>query len=195
VSITWGPGAEFGIVPLADGRIYWYGSVNAPPGDRAADQTAAAARRFAGWHEPVAALIGATGTVLRHDLRRLPPLRTFVSGRVALLGDAAHAMTPYLGQGGAQAIEDAVVLGACCTPGRPVPAALAEYDARRRPRAQAVAAASDRVGRFGQQLTNPVLLAVRNTALRLMPPAAGLRAMARYTHWQPDDAAAQRAAG
>src|SRR3954471_16453652 len=86
-------------------------------------------------------------------------------------GDAAHAMTPYLGQGGAQAIEDAVVLGACCVPGRPVPEALVEYDARRRPRAQAMAAASARVGRFGQQVTNPLLLAVRNTAIRLMPPA------------------------
>jgi hypothetical protein len=62
---------------------------------------------------------------------------------------------------------------------------LAEYDARRRPRSQAVALASYRVGRFGQQLTNPVLVAVRNAAMRWTPPRVALRSMARYAAWRP----------
>jgi 2-polyprenyl-6-methoxyphenol hydroxylase-like FAD-dependent oxidoreductase len=63
--------------------------------------------------------------------------------------------------------------------------ALAEYDARRRPRSQAVAAASYRIGRFGQQLSNPVAVAVRNAALRRIPARVALRAMARYADWRP----------
>ena len=67
-------------------------------------------------------------------------------------------MTPNLGQGAAQAIEDAVVLGAVLPDRAPLAEGLAEYDARAGRARQAVARASYRIGRFGQQLSNPVLV-------------------------------------
>ncbi|MBY8870357.1 FAD-dependent monooxygenase [Micromonospora sp. PLK6-60] len=187
--VTWGPGAEFGIVPMGDGRVYWYGAVTAPPGGQAPDELAEVRRRFGSWHEPIPALLDATApaAVLRHDLHHLAePLPSYVRGRVALLGDAAHAMTPNLGQGAQQALEDAVVLGAACAggPGR-LPDALDSYDRQRRPRSQEVARASLRAGRFGQQLRNPLAVAARAMLLRLTPPRAALRAMARYADWTP----------
>ena len=185
VAITWGRGAEFGMVPLGDGRVYWFGAANAPEGSRAADERSAVRHIFGGWHEPVPQLLEATTTVLRHDLRHLPePLPTYVRGSVALLGDAAHAMTPNLGQGAAQVVEDAVELGATCRPDRPVAEGLAEYDARRRPRSQAVARASYRIGRIGR-ITHPLLVAARDTAIRCTPSPLALRSMARYTDWRP----------
>ncbi|MCZ7374567.1 FAD-dependent oxidoreductase [Micromonospora sp. WMMC250] len=188
-AITWGPGAEFGMVPIGDGQLYWYAALNAPPGGHAPDELAALRERFGDWHDPIPALMAATppGVVLRNDIHHLAvPLPTYVRGRVALLGDAAHAMTPNLGQGAGQAIEDAVVLGAACAAGATaVPAALAAYDEQRRPRSQAVARASFVAGRFGQQLRNPIAVAMRDNALRLTPARAALRSMARYADWRP----------
>ncbi|MDR7281141.1 FAD-dependent monooxygenase [Catenuloplanes atrovinosus] len=182
VAISWDRGAEFGMVPLIDGRVYWYGAVNAAPGEPAGDEAARVRARFGGWHAPIPDLLAATGTVLRDDLACLDePLGSYVKGRVALVGDAAHPMTPNLGQGANQALEDAVVLAAVA--GRPD--GLAEYDRQRRPRSQRVARASRAIGRFGQQLDNPLAVAARNAVMRLTPPGLALRSMARYADWRP----------
>ncbi len=184
--VSLGPGAEFGMVRVGGGRVYWYGAVNAPALPQKAaqqepgDEWASVRSRFGAWHDPIPALLAATPpeAVLRHDVYHLAtPLPSYVEGRVVLVGDAAHAMTPFLGQGACQALEDAVVLGQLAGD-------LAEYDRQRRPRTQQVARASLRTGRLGQQLTNPVAVAVRNTLLRLMPPSVVARATAAVTAWR-----------
>ena len=189
VAISWGRGTEFGMVPLADGRVYWFGAANAPAGERAPDEMAEVRRRFGSWHEPIPDLLDATdpGAVLRNDIFELAtPLQTFVRGRVALLGDAAHAMTPNLGQGAGQALEDAAVLAICLqAPEVDVEAALARYDALRRPRTQALVRQSHLVGRFGQQLHHPLAVALRNTLVRLTPSTVTLKSASRATDWQP----------
>ncbi|MEV0720447.1 FAD-dependent oxidoreductase [Asanoa sp. NPDC050611] len=186
VAITWGPGAEFGMVPLGDGRVYWFGSVTSPPKAWHDDELAAVRARFGGWHDPIPALMSATTAALRDDLYHLAtPVPSYVHGRVALLGDAAHAMTPNLGQGANQAIEDAVVLASCCDPAGDLAAGLAAYDAQRRPRSQRVARAAYQMARIGQGLHNPVAVALRNAVIRLTPDNAGLRQMAGFARWNP----------
>ncbi|PFG37916.1 2-polyprenyl-6-methoxyphenol hydroxylase-like FAD-dependent oxidoreductase [Georgenia soli] len=189
VTSTWGPGTEFGIVPLLDGRVYWFAAAPAPEGERSADELGDLRRRFRHWHAPIPALLasGQPEDVLRHDLYELGrPLRSFVRGPVALLGDAAHAMTPHLGQGAAQALEDAVVLGRACAPDRPVEVSLAVYDRTRRPRAQAVATASRWAGRVGHELRLAPAVALRNAVMRRLPAALALRPLTRFTRWDPD---------
>jgi 2-polyprenyl-6-methoxyphenol hydroxylase-like FAD-dependent oxidoreductase len=120
--------------------------------------------------------------VLRHDLYDLPPLPSYVHGRVALLGDAAHAMTPNLGQGACQALEDAVTLAHCLDGTPDVGAALRSYDLLRRPRTQAVTRRSARLGAVGQLSWPPAVL-LRDTVARLTPTRATLRSMTPVLGW------------
>ncbi|BDT93632.1 hypothetical protein IFM12275_36080 [Nocardia sputorum] len=137
---TWGRGARFGAHPLTDRRVFWFLTVRQhEPGTRYEDDRAELRRRVGDWHDPIPALLAATTpeAILCHDISDLNPLPSFADGRVVLLGDAAHAMTPFLAQGACQALEDATVLAAELRGGA-VPAALARFDQLRRPRSQQV---------------------------------------------------------
>lgn len=186
--LTWGRGMEFGHIAFLDGRAEWHAVLSLPAGTRFADPLAELRRRFHHWHDPIPALLEATrpAAVLHHDVNELrTPLPSYAVGRIALLGDAAHAMTPNLGQGACQALEDAVVLAAALGAEPTVETALARYDAERRPRSQAVARAAGQAGRMGQQLSHPVAVALRNSAMRLTPSRITMRTILRHHAWVP----------
>jgi 2-polyprenyl-6-methoxyphenol hydroxylase-like FAD-dependent oxidoreductase len=184
LSTSFGRGTEVGVLPLTGGDVYWFISYLTEPDEQPVDLKEA----FGGWHDPIPALIDATPpeAVLHHDLYHLgTPLKTYTRGRIALLGDAAHAMPPFLGQGGCQALEDAVVLAHAMSTEDTVEAALKSYDEQRRPRSQQVARESVRMGKLGPQLANPVAVALRAAVLRLLPAKVTARAGARITGWRP----------
>ena len=98
---------------------------------------------FAGWHPQVRALIAGTEPVFKWALFDRPPLETWTRGRVTLLGDAAHPMLPFMGQGASQSIEDAFVLARCLAADRDDPQrAIEAYVGRRRERTAALQTAS-----------------------------------------------------
>lgn len=182
---TWGNGTEFGVVPIVDGRVYWFAALSLPANTKLDRDDVL--RRFGDWHAPIGELIATTpwDSVLRHDIHVLArPLRSFVGGRVALVGDAAHAMTPFLGQGGCQAIEDAVVLAASLARS-PVPQGLRVYDTVRVRRANSVARLSWLMGKLGPQLAIRPIIAARNAVLRAVPTSVTARGMARVADWTP----------
>ncbi|MEV6608664.1 FAD-dependent monooxygenase [Kutzneria sp. NPDC051319] len=170
-AVTWGAGERFGFTAMTGGRFYCFATGRtAPYGRRGLDELR---ERFGDWPEPIPRLLAATTAVVRRDLYDLPPLRSYADGRVALLGDAAHAMTPSLGQGACQALEDAVTLAAV---------GLAGYDRLRLRRTQAIVRKSARLSAVSQWSWPPAVRA-RDIAARLTPAAATLRAMDPVLGW------------
>src|SRR5262249_22803668 len=135
-------------------------------------------------HEPITAVLEATGVehILQTDLSDRDPLPHWVVRRIALLGDAAHPMTPDLGQGGAQAIEDGVVLGELLRPDADPIGALREYESRRMPIAYDILRRARRHYRIAQ-LENPLLCAVRNQAVQILPSAVARLIGVRRPQW------------
>jgi 2-polyprenyl-6-methoxyphenol hydroxylase-like FAD-dependent oxidoreductase len=210
---TWGRGKLFGVMPLADGRVYCYAAAVAEPGAPVSAEIAEGfapgayppaeqdlgeqrelLRVFCTWHEPIPTLVQlvSPAAVLRHDVAELAaPLRSFHQGRVALLGDAAHPMTPNLGQGACQAIEDAVVLARLMagsgSGAASVGAALATYTAQRLPRTTQVVRWSRRMGAMSTWKA-PAAVAFRDQLAAVMgkvAPAAALRGLAPIYDWRP----------
>ncbi|HET9656997.1 MAG TPA: FAD-dependent monooxygenase [Kineosporiaceae bacterium] len=183
---TWGrDGQRFAVVPMSGDRWYCYATATTPPGRRAADECAELSARFGSWHEPVATVVaGLTpGQVLHQDIEELGvALPALHSGRVAVLGDAAHAMTPDLGQGACTALEDAVVLAAELAR-RPVAPALEEYTRQRLPRTTAIATRSRRAGRV-YQAPYPVQGLVARL-MGLVPDVAIARGLGPVLDWRP----------
>lgn len=113
------------------------------------------------------------------------PLPRWTNGKVALLGDAAHPVLPFLAQGGVLAIEDAAVLAECVSQ-QPtdLASALLTYERLRQPRAAKVQAASERNGRL-YHLAGP-LASARNLALRAIPPVRLIASYDWLYGWRPD---------
>jgi 2-polyprenyl-6-methoxyphenol hydroxylase-like FAD-dependent oxidoreductase len=193
---TWGPGSVFGVMPLADGRVYCYAAAPAPRGAHSPDdELAELVRRFGGWHKPIPALLGSVApeAVLRHDVAELAaPLPAMHRGRVAFLGDAAHPMTPNLGQGACQALEDAAVLARLTTglSGSDVTDMLARYTAMRLARTTKIVQLSRRAGRMTTWTSRPAIALRDGLAWTLgkVAPSAALRGVASIYDWQPPPA-------
>jgi salicylate hydroxylase len=148
-------------------------------------------RRLAPFHASLAALLAPAADSSpwpwrQWTLHTLPPLPAWVYGRIALIGDAAHPMLPYLAQGGALALEDAIVLAQCLHAAAEPCTALARFQAQRATRARRVQAASLRQGRIYHL---PPPLSLGRDAVLALAPSAGL--MARYDWlygWRPPEA-------
>lgn len=198
-SETWGRRERFGVVPIGERAAYLFATATVPAGGRAADGDAELAElrhRFGTWHAPVPALLDAAdpATVLRHDVHGLPRVpTTFHRGTVALVGDAAHAMEPNLGQGAGLALEDAVTLAHLVADAPSIERALARYTAERRPRAARLVATSAALGRATQH-SGPIGSAVRDLVVRWTPDALALRGSDRTMGWRPPTAGSTTAA-
>jgi len=163
----WGRGMFAGVTPAGTGRTNWY----VPVADSARVSTFADLQdRLAGWPPEIRDTVARTDprALLRHPLQDLPPLPAYSRGRFVLVGDAAHAMAPSLGQGACQAVLDALALARLLDEDDVVPA-LVRYDRLQRPVGERLVRRSRRL--LALQLS-PRWAPVRDLALRLTRPVS-----------------------
>jgi 2-polyprenyl-6-methoxyphenol hydroxylase-like FAD-dependent oxidoreductase len=177
---SWGRGRRFLVAPIGRGRVYWAAAKNAPQGAQGEpdeSEKESLLRTFQDWHEPTEELIRGTDerTIVHTDIYDRDPLgEPWGEGRISLLGDAAHPMTPDLGQGACQAIEDAVELAKCLSEESEPASALRHYEAHRTRRVAVIVRRSRRLGRVAQ-LENPLLCQLRDVLLKVTPDQVLLR--------------------
>lgn len=184
VSESWGRGVRFGIVPIDGARVYWFAVASVDP---LADRRAAREfliRTFGHWHAPVGALLHETPAEVILESRVVDrlPIPAWHDRRLILLGDAAHPMTPNLGQGGCQAIEDAVVLAyllRAAADGRlSMDEVGSRFESLRRRRVQSIVDQSFAMGRIAKH-ANPLIVAARDLLFRMIPPRVQEQRLAR----------------
>jgi len=149
-----GPAKRYGIMPISDDLLYTFGTVAHPKGDHIppADWPArmrAAFAEFAGPVAPFRTQIGPDSEVLFTAVEEIAMPLPWHAGRVLLIGDAAHASTPFMGQGGAMAMQDGVVLARALAAAPDLPDALDMFEALRFPICQFVQDVSRAVGEAG----------------------------------------------
>ena len=177
---TWGAGKRFGIFPIHGDRVYWWATNNATEGERdpIGGPQSLLLSLFNRWHEPIGALIraGDGPTILRNDIYDRDPVASWGHGRLTLLGDAAHPMTPNFGQGACQAIEDSMELACCLAATAKVEVALNEYERKRIKRIKAIVLASRRLGDVAQ-FERPLLCRLRDLVFQLTPNSLTYRGL------------------
>lgn len=168
-----GCGDRFGITPIHAPSVYWFAVVNMPAGQvrPATERKKFLMQHFQRWPHPVEHLIDVTDarTIVETPIYDIEPLARWSEGRVTLLGDAAHAATPDMGQGACMAIEDAVVLARCLSQEEELTAALNRYEAERKPRTTWIIKRSRAIGRFAHW-ENPLLCTIRELMLSMFAP-------------------------
>lgn len=174
---TWAPAALFGVTPTGRDATNWYACVRSEQ-RFAGPQLPHLWRLFGRWHAGVDAVLGRISEegVLHHQLVETPPLPSYVDDRAALVGDAAHAMGPFLGRGACEALVDGVVLGQCLSAASTAHEGLRRYDAARRRKTQSLVHASRLTGRFAMMGTGA---SARNAALGAAGRGAAVIAMLR----------------
>jgi 2-polyprenyl-6-methoxyphenol hydroxylase-like FAD-dependent oxidoreductase len=185
---AWGKGCQFGITPMSQGRAYWFVQKYTPEGesDKPGGRKNEVLELFQDWHDPIPAVIEATAEsdILRNDIYELKHLRQWSRGRVTLLGDAAHAMTPNLGQGACQAIEDAIVLAASLKDSTNIAAALKSYEKRRVTRVNRISRLAHFIGQ-AVQWEHPILSVPRNIIIKSIPVSMAIKQFMWLLDYQP----------
>lgn len=163
---AWGDGTRFGFVKLHGNKVYWFAVIN----ENLMDDAKSVSSYFKNYHADVVAIIEATKKedIYFNSIIDLEPIHTWQNGTACLIGDAAHATTPNMGQGACQAIEDAYVISKLLEKNTDFTFVFSEYQKLRMKKAHLVVNNSWRIGAFIHH-PNRLVQKFRNFVFKRIP--------------------------
>ncbi len=166
----WGSGKRFGFVHITDQEVYWYALANYKTDYKLEFANIALEKLFEDFNPLIGKLIQATDRddIITNEMMDLKPIPTWHDKNVCLVGDAAHATTPNMGQGACQAIESAYVLAQCLSDEQEIKEAFKTFEKIRKKKAVGVVNDSWRVGKIAHW-KNDLGIKLRNSAMRIIP--------------------------
>ncbi|MCH5715757.1 FAD-dependent monooxygenase [Niabella hibiscisoli] len=169
---AWGRGRRFGFVYLNSTTLYWYAVADEKT---AAEHQHRLSLLFKDFHTDIQEMIEMTPekTIILGPLADLKPFSGWHAGNACLIGDAAHATTPNMGQGACQAIEDAYALGSLLGSGD-MAAAFGRYEQLRIKKAHQIVKRSRMIGNVSHW-KNATGIAIRNWIMKKTPAKMNIR--------------------
>lgn len=164
---AWGKGKRFGFVQINNQDTYWYAVINESLVNQHQNDLH---DLFKDFNNDVINIIENTSedTVIKNRILDLKPIHKWYHKKVCLLGDAAHATTPNLGQGACQAIEDAYALAELYNPEKSIETVFEEYQNLRIKKAHKIVNSSWQVGKMAH-IENDIAIYFRNLLMRSVP--------------------------
>lgn len=184
----WGRGLRFGITTLPRDRIYWFATRNSAQDEPHVQLAREVRDLFVDWVDPIPEILASTPDdgFLHNDIIDRPPDARQWLGRMVLIGDAAHATTPNLGQGGCMAIEDALALANALSvdgSSSSLEQLLQKFVAQRYARTSSIVRQSYRLGAMGQW-QSPAACQLRDWLVMLISRVLGPREMVKYARYR-----------
>lgn len=172
---AWGRGKRFGFVKIGDKKVYWYALINSK---RIVSDEVNLLEWFSEFHSDILNIIAATAKekIVVSDIFDLKPINKWQDKNVCLVGDAAHATTPNMGQGACQAVEDAFTLGRLLNKGFAIEDTFEVYETLRRKKAHVVVNTSWTIGKIAH-VENRIGAWWRNVLMKLLPESTGKKQM------------------
>ena len=162
---AWGRGKRFGFVKISANTLYWFAVVN-----ERMYKNKELTDLFQEFHPDILNIISGTDKdqIFQSPIIDIKPFSGWHHGHVCLMGDAAHATTPNLGQGACQAVEDAYVIGKLFSSGKTAPAVFAEYEKLRKKKAHYIVNTSWMLGKVSH-IENLFGVWLRNLLMKMIP--------------------------
>ena len=166
---AWGKGKRFGFVKISSKKVYWYAVIN----EELKNDNSNIAELFNDFHPEILKIITESpkDNIIFSDIIDMQPSKQWQKGKVCLIGDAAHATTPNMGQGACQAVEDAYILGKLFGQGKCVEDAFAQYEKLRMEKAHFIVNTSWTIGKVAH-FQNSMAVWLRNALVKAMPKSS-----------------------